>query len=222
MQLFNILLVFHIIAGTSALLSGPVAMVRQDGGLVHRRAGIIFFWGMMVLAFTGVIMSVLHSSLFLLMIGAFSFYLTFTGYRALKLKKLHRGQKAETKDWAALVVCALFGIGMIGRGGYLVTHGESFGIVSMVFGGILMLRIVSDYKRFTKPYTDKKVWLYVHIGNMMGAYIAAFTAFLVQNVHLSPAWIVWLAPTIVLVPVLRLTIAKFRKGKTLPALERAN
>lgn len=216
MQIFTIALILHITAGTLALLAGPFAMYYQDAGKIHRNAGKIFFWSMMMVSLSGFILSSIKSNLFLLMISVFAFYLTFTGNRVLHMKKLHRGTKPAVYDWAILIICSLFGIGLMAFG-INGMRTNSFGIVAVVFGFILFMRTRSDYKRFTRDNGDRKTWLYVHIGNMIGAYIAAFTAFLVQNVHTEPAFIAWLAPTLVLVPLIYFTIRKFKKGRPAPA-----
>lgn len=215
-MLFKLTLIAHIVAGTLALLSGPIAMMKQDGGKIHRLAGKTFYRSMMAVAVSGLGMAWYKSSLFLVLIAMFSFYLTFTGYRALSLKKLHNGVKAGWQDWTALIVCGIFGVFQLMTGVSHVIAGESFGIVSIVFGSIFTLRIYSDYRRFTVDSGDKKTWLYVHIGNMMGAYIAALTAFLVQNIHIEPAFIVWIAPSVIISPLISVTIGKFRRGKPLP------
>jgi hypothetical protein len=217
MQLFSLLIFLHVTSGSIALLSGPFAIFNQNGGRVHCTAGKSFFWAMMLVAATGLTMAALKSNIFLLMVAVFSFYMAFSGRRALSLKQLHNGQKASWSDWLALVVCGLFGLGLLAFGLFLFLRGISFGIAAITFGTILLLRIFSDYRRFTRDNKDRKTWLYVHIGNMMGAYIAALTAFLVQNVHTEPAFIVWIAPTVLISPLISITIRKFQKGKPVPA-----
>ncbi|MBK7964987.1 MAG: hypothetical protein IPK10_06675 [Bacteroidetes bacterium] len=49
---------------------------------------------------------------------------------------------------------------------------------------------------------------------MMGGYIATFTAFLVQNLHTDPSFIAWLAPTVILTPVIIYSTNKIKKGKS--------
>lgn len=53
----------------------------------------------------------------------------------------------------------------------------------------------------------------------MGVAHTALTAFLVQNVHTDPAFIVWIAPTILIAPLISITIRKFQKGKPAPVPE---
>ncbi len=186
-------------------------MFNQNGGKLHRTAGNIYFWSMMVIVCSSLYMSVYKDNIFLLMIGLFTFQLISTGVRALKLKKLHIGQKAEKIDWLILGISALSGIALAGWGIYAVAvMKNSFGITGIVFGFIMLRGVLRDYKRFTVPPAQKNHWLFIHIGNMIGGYIATFTAFLVQNVHTNPAFIAWLAPTIVFVPFLFYTIGKFK------------
>jgi hypothetical protein len=47
-----------------------------------------------------------------------------------------------------------------------------------------------------KPATDQKVYLREHVGRMTGSYIAAFTAFLVNNASFLTPLVVWLGPTV--------------------------
>ena len=49
----------------------------------------------------------------------------------------------------------------------------------------------------------RKRKMLAHIGNMMGAYIATVTAFVVVNINfVKPGWIVWLLPTALGLPVI--------------------
>lgn len=221
-MLHTIFLYLHIAGGTMALLSGPFAMLNQDGGKVHRISGKIFYYAMLMVSFSGLYLSWYRSNLFLLLIAVFSFYLVSMGRRALQHKKLHRGTKAEIIDWVILIISGAFGIFQIAVGAYSLVRHNSFGLVSIVFGAILCRRVQSDVKWLRKYNGEPKTWLYVHIGNMIGSYIAAFTAFLVQNVHTDPAFISWLAPTVVLTPFIFVTINKFKKGKKLKAMEEVN
>jgi uncharacterized membrane protein len=203
--LFTGLKYLHILAGSLALLCGPIAMMNQNGGKLHRLSGKIYFYSMMIIVVSATVLAIRHEKWFLLMVAIFTLYIISTGYRSLKLKKIGRGQKAEQLDWLIWGLAVLAGLSLEFSGMYwCFGEGNSFGIVPMVFGFI-----VKDYQRFTRVSNDKLLWLKVHIGNMMGGYIATMTAFLVQNVHTDPAWIAWLAPTIVFVPVLSYTIRKF-------------
>lgn len=209
----------HILAGSLALLSGPVAMFNQDGGRIHRQSGKIYFWSMMVIFVTSIVLSVIRANWFLFMVGIFSTYLITTAYRALSLKKLHSGQKAAKVDWIILVVSAVAGLGLLGMGLLLlVRSGNTFGLVPLVFSLVMLSGVKGDYQRFTVPPAEKNHWLKKHIIGMMGGYIATITAFLVQNVHTDPAFITWLLPTVIIAPFIRITVGKIKKGRGKVAL----
>ena len=213
--LFTGILYTHIVAGGLALLAGPIAMFNQDGGKLHRKSGIIYFYSMMFIFVSSIILSIVRENWFLFMVGIFSCYLVLTGYRALKLKMLHRGQKAEKIDWFILIISLLSGIGLITMGIWMYfSKSNSFGLVPFVFGWVMLSAVKQDYKRFTIPPTEKNHWLLKHIVGMMGGYIATLTAFLVQNIETDPGFIAWLAPTVILTPVIIYSTNKIRKGKS--------
>ncbi|MFN0189953.1 MAG: DUF2306 domain-containing protein, partial [Bacteroidia bacterium] len=196
-------------------LAGPIAMLNQDGGKLHRKAGIIYFYSMMVIFVSSIILSIVRENWFLFMVGIFSCYLVLTGYRALKLKMLHRGQKAAKMDWIILIISLIAGIGLIAMGIWMFwSQGNSFGLVPFIFGGVMMSGVKEDYQRFTVPPTEKNHWLLKHIGAMMGGYIATLTAFLVQNVNTDPSFIAWLAPSVLVTPIIIYSTRKIKKGRS--------
>jgi uncharacterized membrane protein len=206
---YNVLRVLHVIAGASALLSGPVAMLNQNGKKLHRISGKIYFYAMLFIFVSAIVLAIHTGNMFLLMIGIFSVILVATGYRALYLKKLNRGQKPALIDWTILAAGLICGISLFiwGFTKTFLLH-DNFGITGLAFGFILLRGAKSDYVRFTKPSPDKNDWLYKHIGGMIGGYIATFTAFLVQNIN--GGFIVWLLPTFLFVPFIFYTIRKFK------------
>jgi hypothetical protein len=68
-------------------------------------------------------------------------------------------------------------------------------------------------RSFVRKPTEKMFWWYTHLGNMIGSYIAAWSAFSVVTLsrYLGDAWYVWLWPTIVGVPAIVLTTAYYRR-----------
>ena len=92
------LLVAHIAVGFTALAVGPFAMFSAKGGTLHRRAGMVYVWAMVAVVITAVVLAVYRPNLFLLGVAVFSFYLTFSGYRALFHKKLHKGVGVTSLD----------------------------------------------------------------------------------------------------------------------------
>ena len=69
---------------------------------------------------------------------------------------------------------------------------------------------VQDAVKMWKRKWVKNDWLCTHIGRMGGSFIATSTAFLLTNIHFEPAWIVWLAPTVIGSPIIAVAIGKWK------------
>ena len=77
------LLALHIAGATSALISGPAAMILPKGGRLHRLTGHVFFVSMLVMTSIGAAISPFLNDPFSAVGGAFAFYLTATGWAAV-------------------------------------------------------------------------------------------------------------------------------------------
>lgn len=192
---FQIVLWTHIATGTVALVVAPGAMLTQKGGWWHRRWGQVYFWSMAVVAGTALVMSMMRSSLFLGFVAVFSFYLAFTGVRALRRKA--PGARATRWDWGAAVLALLGGGGLLAYGTWILAAGRSFGIVALVFGGIGGGLAGRDLWRFWVPPEASRAWFFTHLTRMPSAYIATVSAFSVVNFTFLPAVVRWLWPTVV-------------------------
>lgn len=170
-------------------------MITRKGLVLHRRTGIIFYYTMLASALSAIVISLLpgHVSYFLLGIGLFSSYLIVGGRLAIQFRRNPNLQKYMY--WLAIYIL-IVGILMIGVPVYL--NGKInlvltvFGVAALLFG----LRDLRLYKNQAKRIQSSMV---LHIGNMVGAYIASVTAFLVVNQVLPSYWN-WFLPTIVLTP----------------------
>ena len=183
----------HIAAGGTALLTGFIAILTAKGGKVHKRSGLVFFYAMLAVAITALIIAVVKDIPFLLAISIFSFYLNYVGYRALK----NRDAKFKWYDW---VVVALSLVAAV----YMVYTRQ---IVLVVFGTLLFYLLFSNIRpqlsgeEKIKEVRRRKVL--AHLGYMMGTYIATVTAFAVVNINfVKPGWIIWLLPTALGLPVI--------------------
>jgi uncharacterized membrane protein len=194
MEYFKIfLLVVHIIGGYVALSVGGIILLLQKGNTLHQKLGRIFYAAMMAVVVSALVLAPLRPSWFLFHIGVFVGYQTWAGYRSVKDKSL----RPNRADYIIFISAIINGIWML----------QYMQVVLMVFGGISLILSAIDVVRNVKLWKGKplpvKDWLARHIGMMMGAYIGAFTAFLVVNITtMQPPWVLWLAPTIVLVPLL--------------------
>lgn len=198
--ILNILLYIHIVTGTSALLTGAVALLTKKGNKVHRNAGIIFFYSMLGVTFSALIISTIKSIPFLFAISVFSLYLNYTGYRALKNKT----GEYKWYDWVITTLSVLTALYMI----YTRT------IVLLVFGVLLCIVVfrnaLAQLQNEEKRKVARKKRLTVHLGNMTGAYIATVTAFLVVNINfVKQGWLLWFLPTAVGLPFIFYQLKKY-------------
>jgi len=198
----NITLVLHTIAGFTALTVGVVPFMAKKGGKLHNTTGKVFYYAMVFVAISAFGLATFRFSPFLLMVGLLTLYATMTGYRGLQLKR-QQATRGQLRDWGLLISVAL---------GLLFTVWQTFSrygtgntsilILVSVFGSLLAVDLLSDIWLFSgrKTMTNKR-WIRYHIGRISGAYIAACTAFLVNNVQTEPAFIAWLLPTAIGIPL---------------------
>jgi uncharacterized membrane protein len=185
----------HIVAGMVALVVAPGAMLARKGGWWHRRWGQMYFWSMAVVAGTALVMSTMRSGLFLGLVAVFSFYLAFTGVRALRRKR--PGVRATRWDWVAALIALLGSVGLMLYGGLKLADGHTFGIVALVFGSISSGLAGGDLWRFWNPSEAEQAWFFMHLQRMIAAYIATVSAFSVVNFSFLPPVVRWLWPTVV-------------------------
>lgn len=133
----------------------------------------------------------------MLAISVFSFYLNYTGYRALKNKT----GRYKWFDWAIAVLTLATTLYMI----------STATLVLVAFGALLCLILFrntsAQFKGEEKMKEARKKKLLIHLGNMSGTYIATVTAFLVVSVNfVKPGW---LLPTAVGMPFIFYRLKKY-------------
>ncbi|MCU0435037.1 MAG: hypothetical protein MUC87_16385 [Bacteroidia bacterium] len=214
METFHRILVFvHVIAGFTALCTGLMAMLTAKGGREHRSAGKIYFWAMAVSCFTAAVAGVLFQKWFFFFLAFISFESAARGYRILYRKQLKEKQAPDIRDWLLVIVNALMSAGLVGWGVRIVLAGGAFGFVAMVFGALGIFVSYDYYRTFHRKSPDPKHWLRMHIRGMAVSYIAATTAFLVNNdawLKFIPPVLLWLLPTIIGVPVMLRVMRKYK------------
>lgn len=211
-MLYTILLYIHIIAGFSTLISAIVAIFTKVFDISHRihlLSGRVFFFGMAFVFVTTLALVLLKPNHFLLLIGIFSFYMAFSGWRAAKNRKGIAG----IPEYAATSIMTLAGLIMLGIGVFNLIHNNSNGIILLVFGGVGCALAYSSYRGYQSGRLKGKERIGHHLGMMMGATIAALTAFLVTNFQTNPVWILWIAPTAVITPLIFMMSNRIAKKK---------
>jgi len=203
--LFRILLVLHIVFGSLGLIVGTGIMFLRKGDRRHRMLGKLFTTGMVTAATVAMGLATIHFSPFLMLVGLWTLFLAGSGYAYI-----HEGPDPFI-EWPRMLLrilalmMLLAGVIFIGWGISLVVAGKTFGIVLLAFGGAGLAFIRQDllYVRRGAPAGTAAMR---HFQRMIGAYIAAATAFLVVNINGAtwgiPGFVLWLLPSALLVPLI--------------------
>lgn len=202
-QVFHTFLYLHIISGFLALITGAIALIARKGRRIHVISGKSYSLLMLVVAVSALVLSLLKPNTYLLLIALFAIYQTITGYRAVT----NKSQRPAWFDWLIMLLGVFTGTYMI----------LTWNLVLIVFGAIAVFLAILDLRTYLFVLSGrplpKLVWLRRHIGFMVGAYIATFTAFVVVNIRYEPIpWLPWLAPTIVGIPLMQYWTWKFTKS----------
>jgi uncharacterized membrane protein len=208
--IYQLALYTHIISGGVALVSGTVAMATKKGSKNHKLAGKFFYYSMWLVIILALYISIIKGLSFLLHVAIFAFFQNYNGFRAIKNKTL----KPHVFDWFILIVAGINAAFML--------YSEQ--PVLIAFGCISVLLFFSQIKTYISVLKGKELskllWLNQHIGMMIGSYIATITAFLVVNAgvlftssSMTTHIILWLSPTIILVPLIIYWQNKYAKGR---------
>ena len=172
----RVLLIIHAVAGGISLISGFTAISSKKGGKLHVKSGLIYYWCMMAVVCSGLVIGAYKGNIFIQTIAIFSFYMVFTGRRILGAKK-----EIDPKfiDWFFNILSMLIALGMIFLAVINFLRIGFSGAVPMltVFGILLFWMVLEDFFMMKKKSLKKGNWLLKHIGRMGGSYIATTTAF---------------------------------------------
>jgi len=187
MIILDLLKPIHIIAGSLTLVGGLVAMLAKKGQATHRLSGKVFFWSMAVTTLLGLNAGIFKPELHIFIpIAIISFYQAATGYRILFIKTLNKGQKPHLMDWLLTIGMLLTSFVFVFLGITNLNTDLFFSIVLFAFSTIGLYCCGVDLYNYIKKPTNKFYWLFIHIFRMSHGFIAALTAFLVNNSKLFP------------------------------------
>lgn len=205
----NAILIFHVLAGFTALAMAGLALGTGKGGARHRRAGNIYVLAMLAVTLTTFMLVAIRPDLFLLVIGIFSFYLVFTGWRAAMV----RDGQPRIPDHMAGAVMALTGVVMMGLGvGRLISSGGAHPVILLVFGSIGLTLALTDWRDWRAGPVTGKARIARHLTRMLAGTIATITAAVVVNLSFLPALVTWLGPTALITPFIFWWNARVMRG----------
>lgn len=182
----------HAPLGGIALLSGGISLVSKKGSPLHKKSGKVFFYSMLLSAFSALVVSVLpnHKSPFLFFIGIFSSYFLISGILSLRYKL--KAIRLSIDKIIAYLIC-ITGFAMVT---YPIILYSKLNLILTVFGLASIVFGLRDLSRLKDVKRLRKGWLKLHLGKMTGGYIAAVSAFFVVNQILPSVWN-WFVPTLV-------------------------
>ncbi len=208
----------HVVAGGIALVVAPLALAARKGGRWHRRWGLAFAWSMAAVCATAIVLALAGRNYLMVLLAVFSFHLTGAGWRALYLKKLHRGQRATWVDRLLHGTAGMFNFCLLlwGLGGLLLRHEhDRLYPIFTVFGAIGTLLVLHHARKFFKRRHERHEWFFDHFTGMIAGYIATVSAFSAVNIAPrlpeSMAAVAWLWPTVVGAPIIWLLVRHYKR-----------
>lgn len=215
MDAVKLLLTLHVAAGSVALLAAFAAISLKKGSPKHNLVGRIYFWAMMAVALTAIPVSIARPNLMLFFVALFSSYMAYSGWRFGR-KSRYIMNRPPAIEWGMLVV----GLAMVTTGLIEVFAVSPMGWVLVAFGSIGIQFAVQDIRSWGKTEEFAKR-ISNHLTHMLGGTIATITAVLVQQVvprlgEDNPyAAAVWLAPTVIITPMIAIWARQVQKTKQL-------
>jgi uncharacterized membrane protein len=216
--MLTLALALHVAAGTTALVSMWVPMFARKGARLHRRAGKLFVGAMATVSITALTLAGARflfdprpegqrAGLFLLFVSILTAASVSTGVRVLRVKN----RVGPHVHWWDVGLAALLTASSVAAAVYGLVTGAplftAFSVIGLVTGG-------GQLAYWLRSPRSPMHWWFEHMSSMLGACIAATTAFLVVN---AQRWgldtfsiLVWLAPSIVGVPAIAIWTGYYR------------
>jgi uncharacterized protein (DUF2141 family)/uncharacterized membrane protein len=218
-SMLKLTLALHIAAGITALVSMWIPMFAKKGAQLHRRTGTVFVAAMAIVSVTSLMLAgarflfdarpeAARAGLFLLYVSILTGASVSTGVRVLRTKK----RVGPNLHWWDIGLSALLAASSVAMAIYGIVTGTmlfaGFSVVGLVNGG-------GQLAYWLRNPQSPMHWWFEHMSAMLGACIAATTAFLVVN---AQRWgldtfsvVLWLAPSIVGVPVIAIWTGYYRR-----------
>ena len=224
---FSPILLFHICAGTSGLLSGAAAISFRKGSRRHRVAGNVFVISMLSLSSSGAFLAFMKSQMNNVFGGVLTFYLVATAWVTAR----RRDGETGIFDWVALLVALALGAVIVTYG--LEAANSQTGLkggipAGMYFflGSVALLSAAGDVRMllrggvFGAQRIARHLWrmcyaLFIASGSLFLGQQQVFPAFLRRtNVLFVPA----VLPLILMIFwSIRVRFTNAYKGKSMPS-----
>jgi uncharacterized membrane protein len=193
------LTLFHVVAGSAALLAGGAALSVRKGGRLHAKAGTIFFATMLAMAGTGALIAAVKPERGTAVIGIFTCYLVATSWRTAR-RRDGRAGGFELAGLAVALACAaaMLGFGLLASNSPDGRFDSLPAAAHYPFAFIASLAACLDLNFVLRRQIERHQRIARHLWRMCAALaIAAFSFFLGQQDEFPAAWrglAIWFVP----------------------------
>lgn len=200
--------------GIATLIGGFGALIAKKGSPAHIWLGRLFAGGMALVILAAIPVLLATENLFLTGMGSFAGYMTWTGWRIARAKNA----SGSTGDLAVSGAMIVVGLAFAAYGALALLRGTGLGIVAVAMGLGAAAFGRKHWRWFRAPVASRAPWVGEHLGSIGGGLIAGLTAFgaAAGTNYLPevPEPVYWLAPTVVLSPLLQWASARYRSAGT--------
>lgn len=195
----NGLTLFHVVAGSAALLAGGAALSVRKGGHLHAKTGTIFFASMLTMAGTGAVIAAVKPERGTAVIGVFTCYLVATSWLTARRRDGTAG-RFELFGLAVALGCAvaMLAFGAIASASPTGRFDSLPAAAHYPFGLIAALAAGLDLNFILRGRLARQQRIARHLWRMCAALaIAAFSFFLGQQDEFPAAWrglAIWFVP----------------------------
>ena len=211
----NALIVFHVVAGSAALLTGAAALSVRKGGRLHARIGTIFFASMLAMAGTGALVAAAQPERGTAVIGAFTCYLVATSWLTAR-RRDGRAAIAERAGFAVALACAaaMLGFGLAASASPTGRFDSLPAAAHYPFAVLAALAAGLDLNFILRGRLAGQQRIARHLWRMCAALaIAAFSFFLGQQDEFPAAWrglAIWFVPPFAVLAAMAFWIVRVR------------
>ncbi len=210
---------FHVAAGSAALVAGGAALSVRKGGRLHARTGTLFFATMLAMAGTGALIAALKPERGTAVIGIFTCYLVATSWHTAR-RRDGRAGGFELAGLAVALACAaaMLGFGLLASASPSGRFDSLPAAAHYPFALIAALAAGLDLNFLLRGRLERHQRIARHLWRMCAALaIAAFSFFLGQQDEFPAAWrglAIWFAPPLAVLAAMVFWILKVRFSST--------
>ncbi|HEX8573726.1 MAG TPA: hypothetical protein VF759_13350 [Allosphingosinicella sp.] len=209
------LMLFHVVAGSAALLAGGAALTVRKGGRLHARAGTIFFASMLAMAGTGALIAAVKPERGTAVIGILTCYLVATSWLTARRRDGEAGG-LERIGFAVALACAaaMLGFGAAASASATGRFDSLPAAAHYPFALLGALAAGLDLNFILRGRLAQHQRIARHLWRMCAALaIAAFSFFLGQQDEFPAAWrglAIWFVPPFAVLAAMAFWLVRVR------------